>query len=326
MPHDRRPDYQARIHRVMDHVERNLTQPLLLDDLARVACFSPFHFHRIFSAMTGETVQRFVARLRVEKAASMLLAYPSASVTEVALDCGFGSSAAFARAFRAHFGLSATAWRKLGEQDRKLRQAERKLRKEAASTGAYPPDDGAGMDPARPETDMTPIEATDVRVETTDAMTVAYIRHVGPYAGDAGLFERLIGRLCRWAGPRGLLGPQARMLSLYHDNPEITDEDKLRVSMCLTVPADTEPEGEVGVMQVQGGATAFASFEIEPHQYGGCWAWLYGSWLPHSGFEPDDRPPYELYTGEPDRCEGGTHRFEICMPVRPAWLQETAGR
>ncbi len=318
MTPDRRPDYLARIHRVMDHVERNLAQPLQLEDLARVAHFSPFHFHRIFSAMTGETVQRFVARLRIEKAASMLLAYPSMPVTDVALDCGFGSSAAFARAFKAHFGLSATAWRKLGEQERKIRQAQRKQREEGAGDGAYPRDDGAGMAPARPRTAMTPIEATDVRVETTDTMTVAYVRHVGPYAGDAGLFERLIGRLCRWAGPRGLLGPGARMLGIYHDNPGITDEDKLRVSMCVTVPAGTAPDGEVGVMQLEGGPTAFAAFAIEPHQYGGCWAWLYGSWLPQSGYEPDDRPPYELYSGEPTSCEGELHRFEICLPVRPA--------
>jgi AraC family transcriptional regulator len=318
MQHDRRADYTARIHRVMDHVERRLDQPLLLEDLARVAHFSPFHFHRIFSAMTGETLQRFVARLRVEKAANMLLLYPSMSVTAVALDCGFSGSASFARAFKGHFGVSASAWRKLRKAERKIRQAQRKLGEAGPDGGAYPPDAGAGMDPAHRRTAMKPVEATAVRIEDTDPMTVAYVRHVGPYAGDAGLFERLIGQLCRWAGPRNLLGPQAKMLSIYHDNPEVTDEDKLRVSMCVTVPPGTKPEGEVGVMEVAGGTCAFAAFEIEMDQYGAAWQWLYGSWLPASGFEPDDRPCYELYTSAPGDCAEGLHRFEICLPVRPA--------
>ena len=95
-----RSEYQLRINRVVDHIEAHLAEPLPLEALAKVAAFSPFHFHRIFLAMVGETPQRFIQRLRVEKAATDLRLRPHVSVTEVALEAGFSSSAAFARAFR----------------------------------------------------------------------------------------------------------------------------------------------------------------------------------------------------------------------------------
>lgn len=307
-------DYQGRIHRVMDHIERHLAEPMTLEELARVAAFSPYHFHRIFSAITGETLARFIGRLRLERAAAHLVAYPDRSITEVAYDNGFSSPSAFSRAFKAHYGFSATTWRKECEALRKDSQALRKQGEDGAPGAAYPP--GASQ-PGR-RNPMT-VEAQNIRVQTLDPMTVAYVRHVGPYAGDEALFQRLIGQLCRWAGPRGHLEGETRIINIYHDNPDITDEDKLRLSVCLPVPAGTAPEGEVGVMDLDGGPCALAHFEIHPHQYGEAWKWLYATWLPESGYEPDDRPCYELFTGSgPSEHPEGKHVFDICLPVRPA--------
>ena len=94
-----RREYIARVNRVIDHIEQNLASSLPLAHLAEVACFSPFHFHRIFKALTGETLTAFVQRLRIERAASMLVSEPETPVTHIALDCGFASSASFARVF-----------------------------------------------------------------------------------------------------------------------------------------------------------------------------------------------------------------------------------
>ncbi|MBT8338578.1 MAG: helix-turn-helix transcriptional regulator, partial [Desulfatitalea sp.] len=88
-----------------DYVESHLDDDLTLSSLARVAHFSPFHFHRIFSAVVGESLNRFIQRVRVEKAASQLLLNPKKSITEIALDCGFSSAATFARAFREAFQM-----------------------------------------------------------------------------------------------------------------------------------------------------------------------------------------------------------------------------
>jgi len=157
-----------------------------------------------------------------------------------------------------------------------------------------------------------------VTVRELAEMDVAYVRHVGPYAGNAELFEDLWGRLMRWAGPRKLLGrPDTQSLIVYHDNPEITDEDKLRVSVCVTVPADTEVDGEIGKMVVPGGEYAFARFELTTEQYGAAWQWVYGTWLPSSGYQPDDRPCFEMYPDGDEAKEGTPMIVDIVVPVKP---------
>jgi len=107
-------DYAQRIDRVIDYLRGNLDRPVKLAELAQVACFSEFHFHRIFTAVSGETLNNFTNRLRLEKAAR-LLRYSGQSLTEIALDCGFSSSATFSRAFRSGYDTSPSQYRKSGE-------------------------------------------------------------------------------------------------------------------------------------------------------------------------------------------------------------------
>jgi AraC family transcriptional regulator len=106
--------YAQRIDRVIDHLRRNLDRPVKLGELAGVACFSEFHFHRIFRAVSGETLNNFTNRLRLEKAAR-LLRFSDQSLTDIALDCGFSSSATFSRAFRSGYDTSPSQFRKSGE-------------------------------------------------------------------------------------------------------------------------------------------------------------------------------------------------------------------
>src|ERR1700678_4057047 len=107
-------EYSHRINRVIDYLRGNLDRQVKLKELARVACLSEFHFHRIFGAVSGETLNNFTNRLRLEKAAR-LLRYSSQSVTDIALDCGFSSSATFSRAFRSGYDTSPSQFRKSGE-------------------------------------------------------------------------------------------------------------------------------------------------------------------------------------------------------------------
>jgi AraC family transcriptional regulator len=61
--------YAERLQRVVDYLAEHLDATLDLDTLARVACFSPYHFHRIYRALVGETVSDTVRRLRLRRAA-----------------------------------------------------------------------------------------------------------------------------------------------------------------------------------------------------------------------------------------------------------------
>ncbi len=111
-------EYERRINLAMDYVRDNLDADLSVNAIARAALFSPFHFHRLFTAVTGETLYDHVRRLRLEKAANCLLHAPEQRITDIALRCGFSSSATFARAFRDHFGESASEWRSRGTEKR----------------------------------------------------------------------------------------------------------------------------------------------------------------------------------------------------------------
>jgi AraC-like DNA-binding protein len=95
-----RREYERRVNRVMDYVQAHLDEDLTLEKLAGVAAFSPFHFHRVFAAITGETLSNFIRRVRLERAASCLAIMRETSVLEIALRYGFSSAVTFARAFK----------------------------------------------------------------------------------------------------------------------------------------------------------------------------------------------------------------------------------
>ncbi len=313
-----RAEYMSRINRVIDYIEKNIGRELRLDELARTANFSPFHFHRVFGAVVGEPLNAFILRVRAERAATALLANPRATITEIALDFGYSSSAAFARAFRDRFGMSASEWRRGGHETwRKIRQtkskngqAPGKIRKEFGPASPYP-DGDESQSPRRQDMSKVKIE---VEVRELPALEVAYVRHIGPYQNVGQAFDKLM----RWAGPRGLLRfPETRVLGVYHDNPDITETDKLRSSACITVPPETKPEGEIGRMSVPGGKFAVAHAEISAGQFGDAWNALMRDWFPESGYQPDDRMCYEVYLNEPKNHPEGKFIIEICEPIRP---------
>ncbi len=103
--------YIARINKVIDYIEDRLTEPLSLEQIGEISEFSPYHFHRIFKAIIGETLNSFIQRLRIEKAASLLTAHPKKSITKIAFDCGIPSSAAFSRLFKSYYQVSPSQWR-----------------------------------------------------------------------------------------------------------------------------------------------------------------------------------------------------------------------
>lgn len=320
-----REEYISRINRVIDYIEANIDEDLSLEHLAGVADFSRFHFHRIFRALIGETLNQFIQRVRLEKAALQLAANPRKSITDIAFDCGFSGSAAFSRAFRETFRMSPSRWRETrffkesknckgdGNQD----QAPGKIRKDFDISFHYSETEDHRLKWRIKMKDMKQ-EQVQVEVKEMPEFQVAYVRHIGPYKGDSRLFKRLYDRLMKWAGPRGLLRfPETQVLTVYHDDPKITDEERLRTSACITVPPGTPAEGEIGRMAVPGGRFAVARFEIAVDEYEEAWNMLMGGWLPESGYQPDDRLCYEICRNDPRQHPENKHIVDICVPVKP---------
>jgi len=318
-----RDEYIARINRVIDYIEKHIDRELTLNTLADVANFSSFHFHRIFRAIVGETLNAYIRRVRIERAAGQLTHNPGKTITEIALDCGFSGSATFARAFREHYGMSAGRWRagghreesKGGIQESKNRKTNSKPGNDMTITSGY-----GGVYSHTNTWRIEMPDKKDITIEVKDMpeLHVAYVRHIGPYAGDVELFEGLFGKLMAWAGPRDLLKfPETQVICVYHDDPEITDEERLRTSACITVPKDTPVDGGVGYMTVPGGRFAVGRFELAQDEYEDAWKMVFGAWLPQSGYQPDDRLCYELYHNDPKDHPGNKCVVDICVPVRP---------
>ncbi|MCX6099484.1 MAG: GyrI-like domain-containing protein [Candidatus Bipolaricaulota bacterium] len=309
----RRREYVGRVNRVMDYVHANLAGDLRLETLARIASFSPFHFHRVFKAVIGETLNDFIRRVRATTAAARLLNNPRESITEISVQCGYSSPSAFAREFRAAFGTSASEFRRGGrDAARKIRQVESKNGqveskegRDSATVTAYTPDIS--------DTRRTMMKFS-VEVKQMPEWNVVYARHIGAYNKVGEAFERVF----KWAGPRGLVRfPETKSLAVYHDSPEVTDPSKLRSDACLTVPPGTKVDGEIGTMKIPGGLFAVAHVEIEVTQFGEAWDRLIGEWMPKSGYQPDDRLCYEVYLNDPDAHPEKKWIVDICEPVRP---------
>jgi AraC family transcriptional regulator len=290
--------YEGRINRVIDFVTEHLDERLTLEQLAKVACFSPFHFHRVFAAATGETVHELVQRLRLERAASWLVTRPGRSITEIALDCGFVSSAVFARAFRARFGCTASVWRgSCVDADDAKSKIHQSLRNERKASGSAKPYGGA----------------MDIEIKDMPAWHVAYVRRFGRYGEGV---PETWAKLAQWAEPRGLLGPETPRIGVGHDDPHITAPEKCRYDACIPVPADLVPESPIGLADIPGGRAAVFHFDGPQRDIPAAYDAFYGLWLPKSGYQPIDRPSYELFYGSP-RVGPDRLRFDICMLVKP---------
>ncbi len=291
--------YIERVNLAIDHVVNHLAEPLRLRGLSRVARLSPFHFHRVFQAMVGATPADFVKRLRLDKALGLMAHARAPSLTAIALQCGFASSSDFSRCFKQRFGVPPSAfdigaWRKArgAELEATVEQGAQRLRVERLPSRRNP-------------------DKFRVRIRDIPARSVAYIRVARPYQGDA--VVRAAQRLVAWAAREGLADGQ--WLGYQWDNPEITPLEDCRYHVAVEAERFT-PKGEisrfrfppmvVAEVEIRGGI----DLELRALQ------WLYGTWLPRSGYVPDDHPGFEAWIGRP--FAHGTEYFEIHaqLPVR----------
>ena len=318
--------YQGRINTAVDYIEKNLQHNFSLDEIAAVAGFSKYHFHRIFYTFMGESLFQFIQRLRLEKAATLLLTDPFKPVTEIALECGFSNSSSFAKSFKQHFDFSASQWRSLKSasclQESNLGQKDSNQGQVLSNPGKDSTTENVYIEYVN-NTQIWRYEMMEnqnrvVEVKDMPETTLAYVRYVGPYKGDGKLFEGLFTKLFQWAGSRDLLRfPETKTIIIYHDNPDITDETKLRVSVSISVPPDTSVDGEIGKMVLPAGKYALARFELSDQEYQEAWDWVYRTWLPESGYQPDDRPCYENYHNDPKTHPEGKAIVDICIGVKP---------
>lgn len=317
---DKTDRYTELINRTIDFIESNLSEELSLDQISRCAGLSESHFHKLFSKIMKETPGHFIQRLRIERSATLLVQYPQRSITDIAFSCGFASSASFTRTFREYFSVTPSTWRDPGIRDgvrtEKYRELIRSQMFEDNKT-----DIEARYDTTTMSFTWTVFrdskEFSTVVIEQLEETQIAYVRHIGPYMMDQNLFRSLYNRLYTWAVPRKLVTEKTRLYNIYHDDPMITGFDRLRLSIGIDIPQETETGGEVSSMTIPGGDYAAASFEIDREEYMAAWAVMFFNWLPQSGYACGEGIPFEVPLQDPEDHPEGKHRIKIYIPVIP---------
>ena len=291
--------YTQRINRVMDYIADHLHEPLPLARLARFAHFSPFHFHRIFTSLTGEPLHAFTRRLRLEKAVFQMQHGRRATLTAIALRCGFASSSDFSRAFKQVYGFSPREF-----STEKMLQ-DSKNRQDLLANAGY--SFGKRPDPRNPD-------RFRVRLVERPAQRVAYVRVIG--TNDVKRFLAGFDQLIEWGGKHELL-PKAELMGMSCDDPLVTPLPKYRYDFCLVLPRSFQPGGEISVRQLPASRFAALRCQGDIHKLDRAWNYLFRAWLPSSGHEPTHVPAMEVYRTSPTEIGWEVFDIDCLVPVKP---------
>lgn len=282
--------HESAVNRVIDYVRRHLDQPLPLEHLARVANFSPFHFHRVFGAETGETVAQFTRRARLERAVRLMRAAPHRSLSSIGAEVGFSTPSEFSRVFRQVYGRSPSSWDR-----RSLLQGSHRWEPR------FDPDGGLGP---------------PVLVERPAAI-VAYLRVSDPWEGDhldlgyRSLLDRVEGLGVDWR--------RRPFLGLSWDSPQATSADRLTYDLGFAL-AEVDPgrvaEAGLGLIELP----AVRAVEVHCRSLpdtGLAWELLYRHWFPASGHEPADLPAIKRFRSPPDVLDRTAWEVDCSVALRP---------
>jgi AraC family transcriptional regulator len=275
-------NYEDRLQRVTSYIHEHLDEELDLNRLAEVACLSPFHWHRLYHAVHGETAVATVKRLRLQRAAGELVK-GTLSIAKIAQRAGYSSVAPFHRAFHEAYGLPPAAWRT------------------AEIRSAYKQSDQPGG--------SLMFTVTLRQMEPRMAITLP---HRGSYQQIGRVFEKL----GTWFAVRGLWQPDTRMVGIYFDDPSAVPEAELRSLAGILVTIAPEVEAPYAITPIVGGACAVLQHKGPYADLPTAYQWLYGSWLPQSGHELADAPAYEEYLNDPRDTAPTELLTDICVPLK----------
>jgi AraC family transcriptional regulator len=308
MKQDTRSFYELAVQKAAELVRADLDRALDLQALARGAALSPFHFHRIFRGLVGETPLELHRRLRMERAASQLL-HADLPVTAIALGAGYETHESFTRAFRAQYNRSPSEFRQSRAPDGEA--CAMPFRIELASRAGIhfssERSEGRAIRFAEGESTM------DVQIKDMPELHVATVRHIGPYNQIPQAFARL-GEI---ATKSSLFGPETAMLAIYHDDPETTPPAELRSDAALVVSTEAKVPQGLGEQRIAAGRYACTTHVGPYEQLGDVWARFMGEWLPRSGHRMTDGVSYEIYRNTPADVPKEKLVTELYIPLAP---------
>jgi AraC family transcriptional regulator len=276
-------DYQERLSRVTAYIHDHLAEDLDLQRLAEVAHLSPYHWHRVYHGLYGETIAATVRRLRLHRGAGYL-ANTTLPVAQIARKCGYPNAQSFSRAFRQLYAVPPAAYR------------------------------GAGSHTAF-RIAMADPPAGDYRVEIREVppMRLAGLDHKGSYMLVGKAFEQAFARF--WA--QGLTHAGMRWLAVYHDDPFAVPEAQLSSRAGLTLADGAQPQAPLVEFALGGMRCAVLRHRGPYASMRAAYQWLFGRWLVQSGEATADMPVFEEYLNNPRDTAPADLLTDIFLPLAP---------
>nr|WP_186320575.1 AraC family transcriptional regulator [Fictibacillus phosphorivorans] len=289
-------DYEVCIQRTLDYIEENLQERITLEELAELACFSPFHYHRVFQFLVGESVMEYVRKRRLSHAAQRLL-QSDEKVIDIAFDLGFQYHESFNRAFKKYYGQSPREYRSATVHPASLHQ------KAYLNMSRYI--GGMNMEMKLIKKPALHIIGYDLNTRNTDGENNREIPKFWQHYIQNNLGAKI---------PNPLYKNQE--LGLCTEYNTTTGEFVYMIGMEVAegtpAPEDmsyrTFPEMEYAVF-----TTPKASEENFVPSIQQTWVEIFSKWFPDSGYEHDGKVEFELYD---QRCYGQENKqIDIYIPV-----------
>lgn len=280
--------YQEAIRRAELYIEANLSSKLVLEDVASSAFVSPYHFHRIFKTIKHETVRDYILRIRLESAAHFLK-HTDEDVSVVALKFGFENPESFSRSFKAYYDCSPSAFRisrlSMISEKKKLKTDNfNRLRSLIA----------------KPE------------IREIGDLNLVYKRHIGSYDKVAASFQSLM----FWAARHLVLKMKPSTLGIIHDNPELTEESKIRFDACVVVRKEVSANGDIGYKRISGGRFAVFRFKGPYEEFYDVYDYLYHECIYEFDWGLDEKPALEWYVKGPPFNKPEEYVTEFFIPIK----------
>lgn len=277
-------EYKYRIDKVIDYINDNLNKEINVEKLAEISAFSPFHFHRIARVYLGEPIGVFVVRQRMQKAARSLV-FDSISITDIAYQVGYDVPSSLTKAFVKHFGIPPTEYREINNY--RIMKAQH---------------------------EVVEINISRAKVIALEPKKVIYISARGKYANiDFGaIYQTLWGEIKR----QKAYSAGIESLGLYYDDPNVTEESKMRCDVCLRVVKHIEPNGVVSVKTIAGGRYAVFTYTGAYSNLNHAYNKIYGELLAKDNLEPRDSYCFDKYVSDPRRVAPEKLKTEIYIPIQ----------
>ncbi len=309
-------EYIRRINLSLAYIHENLNKPVNLDGIAKASHFSPYHFHRIFHGIVGETVNDYVTRKKLEMAASMLIWKPALTITSVADKCGYSSGANFSKSFKQYFGISPSQIRnpaniKKSTKNSKIGKIHSKYGKEFDPKKLYSQliTNVVVFKPEKLEEMLM-----NVKIKKMAEKNIAYLTAPKGYELDA-IFKTW-DKITEWGRSLGIADVEKKRFAICHDNPMITPTEQCRYDATIEIGknhgVDISEPYQLSI--IPGGKYAVAYYKGDGDKVSNFYMELYSAWLPGSGFEPDDYPPVAHYLND-SRAEGFVE-MEVYIKVK----------